>query len=231
MQSTAFQEVVEGISEACEALTIPVVGGNVSFYNESRGADIDPTPVIGMLGLVDSLTRRPPGVGLVEGGRLVLIGTTEPELSGSRWARAKGHRGGRLPQLDLAAHTRVADAVRQLVGAGLLQGAHDVASGGLGVALAEMAVRSGVGFSVARVAGAADLFSESPSRVVVCVEPDRLTTVLDVCENAGVPTARIGVAAGDRLTVKDLVDVDLADATSAWRDRLPNALGSGTVAG
>jgi phosphoribosylformylglycinamidine synthase len=224
-----LSEAIDGMSEACRALGTPVVGGNVSLYNESKGADIDPTPVIGMLGVVDALTTPPPGVGLIDGGRLVLIGATQPELSGSLWARSKGHRGGTLPALDLVHHTAVANVVRQLVIGGLLAGVHDVSSGGLGVALAEMAVRSGVGFQVARVADHAELFAESPSRAVACVAPEQLTAVLNVCEQAGVPTARIGVASGDRLTVKGLLDVGLAEATAAWRDRLPHALGSGTI--
>jgi phosphoribosylformylglycinamidine synthase len=226
-----FSEAVDGLSEACRALGLPVVGGNVSFYNESRGRDIDPTPVVGVLGLVERLTSRPPGVGLVDGGRLLLIGVTQPELSGSAWARAKGHRGGTLPGIDYLHHAAVAEVVRRLVTGGLLAGVHDVSCGGLGSALAEMAVRSGLGVRVARVADHAELFSESPSRVVCCVEPDRLPAVESVLEHAGVPFARIGVAGGDRLSVKDLLDVPLAAAVEAWRDRLPRALGAGTTQG
>jgi len=106
-----------------------------------------------------------------------------------------------------------------------------VSSGGLGVALGEMAVRSGIGVNVARVADVAELFSESPSRAVLCVAPDQLTPVLNVLDHAGVPHARIGVATGDRLIVKGLLDVGLADATTEWRDRLPSALGAGTTQG
>lgn len=115
-----FSEAVDGLAEACRALGIPVIGGNVSFYNESGGSDIDPTPVVGMLGVVDSLERRPPGPKLVDGGRLVLIGATDPELGGSAWARQRGVTGGRLPGLDLALHTRVAGVVRKLVDGGML---------------------------------------------------------------------------------------------------------------
>jgi phosphoribosylformylglycinamidine synthase len=226
-----LSEAIDGMGDACRALGIPVIGGNVSLYNESRGENIDPTPVIGMLGLIDDLQRRPPGVGLVEGGRLILVGVTQPELSGSLWARNRGHRSGALPALDLAIHTQVADVVRTLVGGGLLAGAHDVSSGGLGAALGEMAVRSGIGVNVARVADHAELFSESPSRVVLCVGPNDLTPVLNVLEHASVPHARIGVATGDRITVKGLLDVALADATASWRDRIPHALGAGTTQG
>jgi phosphoribosylformylglycinamidine synthase len=184
-----------------------------------------------MLGVVDRLERRPPSVGLVDGSRLVLVGVTQPELSGSAWARAKGHRGGTLPALDLAFHTKVADVVRTLVAGGMVDGIHDVGTGGLGLALAEMAVRSGVGFNVARIHDAAELFSESPSRVVLSVTPDLLQAVLNVCDEAGVPTSRIGVAGGDRLSIKGLLDLSLAEATSTWRDRLPSALGAGTTQG
>ena len=224
-----LSEAIDGMAEACRAFDTPVIGGNVSLYNESQGSNIDPTPVVGMLGVVDRLDRRPPGVGLVEGGRLLLIGVTQPEVAGSRWARARGVRGGRLPALDPAMHLVVADVVRSLVQGGLLRGAHDVSGGGLGVALAEMAVRSGMGVSIARVADAYELFSESPSRVVVCVDPETIGTVESVCADAGVPVARIGVAGGDRITVKGLLDVSLADAVGAWRDTIPSALGAGTA--
>jgi phosphoribosylformylglycinamidine synthase subunit PurL len=224
-----LSEAVDGMAEACTAFGIPVIGGNVSLYNESLGADIDPTPVVGMLGVIDQLDRRPPGVTLVEGGRLLLVGVTQPEVSGSRWARERGHRGGKLPVLDTEMHLKVTDVVRTLVNGGLLAGVHDVGNGGLGVALAEMAARSGLGVNVARVADAPELFSESPSRVVLCVAPDLLTTVENVLMEAGVPASRIGVAGGDRVSVKGLLDLPLSEVAGSWADRIPTALGSGTA--
>jgi phosphoribosylformylglycinamidine synthase len=162
----------------------------------------------------------------------LLVGETAPELSGSQWAADRGHRGrGTLPELDLAAVAAVADVVRELVAAGLVQGAHDVARGGVALALAEMAVRSGVGFTVARMADHAALFSESSGRAVLCIDPEQLRAVLDVLEAHGVPHSRIGVAGGDRMAVKDHFDVALADAVGTYRDRLPDALGSGTTQG
>lgn len=224
-------ESIDGMGDACRSLGIPVVGGNVSLYNESLGRNIDPTPIVGLLGTIDRLDRRPPGVRLTEGGRLVVLGPPADGLAGSRWAWAQGHRGGVLPNLDLDAHERVARATRQLVAGGIVSGAHDVSEGGLGLALAEMAVRSGVGVSVARVADHAELFSEAPSRVLLCVSAEQLTMVERVAESAGVLATRIGAALGDRITVKGLVDVPLADAVAAWRDRLPLALGGGTTQG
>lgn len=227
-----LSETVDGMSEALEAFDVPCVGGNVSLYNESRGQDIDPTPIIGVLGIIDHLDRRPPGVKMVEGGHLLLVGETIAELSGSLWAAERGHRGrGALPALDLDAVSLAAGVVREMVGEGLVLGAHDVARGGVALALAEMAVRSEVGFSVARMADHAALFAESSGRAVLCVAPDHLRTVLDVLEAHGVPHSRIGVAGGDRLVVKDQFDLSMGDAVAAYRDRLPVALGSGTTQG
>ena len=220
-----LSESIDGMAEACLALSLPVVGGNVSLYNESRGRDIDPTPVVGVVGLIDHLDRRPPGVALVEGGQLLLLGTTVPGLGGSLYAlRAHGRRGGPLPALDLGAHARLLEVVCGLAADAVVAGVHDVSEGGLGVALAEMAVRSGVGFTVEGIDGAAALFSESPSRVVVCVVPDRAAEVEARAAAAGVPVTVLGIAGGDRLRVAGMLDVGVAEATEAWRTAIPRAL-------
>jgi phosphoribosylformylglycinamidine synthase len=222
-------ESIAGMGDACRALGIPVVGGNVSLYNESLGRDIDPSPVVGLVGLVDRLQRRPPGVGLVAGGTLVAIGPEPRELAGSRWAWGRGAHGGPPPDLDLGQHRRVADLVRRIVADGLVVGVHDTADG-IGVALAEMAVRSGAGFEV-EVDGADHrwLFAESASRAVLCVEPSDVPAVLAAAEAAEVLARAIGAAGGDRMVVPDLVDVSLDEAVRAWRGHLPDALGAGTV--
>jgi phosphoribosylformylglycinamidine synthase II len=224
-----LSEAIDGMADACRAFGVPVIGGNVSLYNESAGVSIDPTPVIGLLGLVDDLTAVPPGVRLTEGHRILVLGPETANLAGSRWAADRGARGGSLDPLSYEVHTAVADLTRALVTGGLVSGVHDVSVGGLGVALAEMAVASGVGFSVARVADHRALFAEGPSRVVVVVAPEVLANVVAMAEHAGVAAVRLGLATGDRLVVKGLVDVALADATTEWRDRLPLALGSGST--
>jgi phosphoribosylformylglycinamidine synthase len=224
-----LSEAIDGISEACLAFDVPVVGGNVSLYNESRGRDIDPTPIVATLGLIDELVRRPPLPALVEGHRIIQVGDGPVSLSGSEWARRRGHADGALAPLDLHAARKVADVVRGLVSDGVPSGVHDVSSGGVGLALAEMAVSSGVGFTVARIADHGALFGESAGRVLLSVAPEDSPAVLERCEAAGVPTLRLGVAAGDRLVVKDLLDVALDDAVHQWRSRLPEALGSGSV--
>jgi phosphoribosylformylglycinamidine synthase len=220
-----LSDAVDGMGEACRSFGLPVVGGNVSLYNASEGTDIDPTPVVGVLGLVDDLAAVPPGPRLVDGHRVLLVGPEGSGLGGSEWARAVGlDRQGDLPPLDLQAHSDVAALVRGLVADRVVDGVHDVASGGLGLALAEMAVGADVGFRVDGVADHRGLFSEAASRVVVCVAPDREAEVVARAEAAGVPVRVLGDAGGDRLVVEGLVDVGLAEATAAWRDRLPDAL-------
>lgn len=238
-----LSEAVDGMADACRSFGLPVIGGNVSLYNESNGADIDPTPVIGMLGMVDRLERRPPGVGLTDGHKLVLFGeswrggeASSPSLAGSVWAWRRGDRGGQLPTLDLVAHTKVANLVRSLVADDLVSGVHDVSTGGIALAVSEMAVRSGVGCTLDNVPGGAHLLSEAPSRVVLCVDPDRVGEVHRRHVDAGVPATFLGEAGGDQITMRQrggqpLVDLSLDEAIAAWRSRLPEAFGAGTVQG
>ncbi|HUR48335.1 MAG TPA: phosphoribosylformylglycinamidine synthase subunit PurL [Acidimicrobiales bacterium] len=219
-----LSESIDGMAGACRALGVPVIGGNVSLYNESLGKNIDPTPVVGMLGLIDELTRRPPGMTFTEGGTVLLLGETEPNLAGSAWAdRIHGHRGGELPALDLELHKRLVELVVSLVTEDVVAGAHDVADGGLGVALAEMAFASGIGFTV-QVVDHAHLFSESPSRVIVCAAPDRAKEIEVRAASAGIAVSTLGTAGGRRLIVEGLVDLDLQVATTHWRDVVPSHL-------
>jgi phosphoribosylformylglycinamidine synthase subunit PurL len=219
--------VVDGMAEACRALGVPVVGGNVSLYNESRGRDIDPTPVVGTLGVVDRLDRRPPGVRLAEGDHVLLVGPRSSELGGSRWAAATLNDGrplGPLPALDLKVHTAVAGVVRSLVAEGVASGVHDVADGGLAVALGELVARSGVGLRLAGIGATGELFSEAPSRVVVAAPAPAVAGVARRCGDTGVPVVDLGTAGGDRLVVEGLVDLPVAHVVAAERDTLPAAM-------
>jgi phosphoribosylformylglycinamidine synthase II len=222
-----LSEAVDGMAETCRAFGVPVVGGNVSLYNESHGRDIDPTPVVGVLGVVDRLERRPPGPGLVDGSALVLVGPepAQPSLAGSRWAWERGGRGGVLPLLDTDRHRAVADLVRAAVIDGLASGVHDVAEGGVGLAVAEAAVAGGVGAQIAGVDGHRALFGESPSRAIVCVAPDGLADLADRARSGGVPLRSLGPVGGDRLVVDGLLDVAVSALRAAWRHRLPSAFG------
>ncbi len=238
-----LSESVDGMSEACVALGVPVIGGNVSLYNESDGTDIDPTPVIGTLGLIDRLAAPPPGVTLIEDASLVLLDASvgastgwrsPPSLAGSRWAvECRGHRRGTLPVLDLRGHRGLVELVTELVGEDMassgvepsdrmVAGIHDVSAGGLGVALCELAVRSGLGLRVAGIADHHELFTEAPSRVVVCTT--RHTELIARAAGAGVGFRVLGSTGGDRVVVDGLFDLGVAEATAAWRDRLPSLL-------
>ncbi len=233
-----LSEAIDGMAQACLALSLPVVGGNVSLYNESRGRDIDPTPVVAVVGMVDRLVSPPPGAGLVAGTRLVVLGADPDTLSGSQWAWRQGHKAGSPPALDLDAHRAVCDLVRDLVADGLVLGVHDTADGGLGVALAEMVAASGVGVTV-RVPDGADhrwLFGETPSRFVLSVDPAAVGELHRRHVAADVPAAVVGDAGGDRLTIEGLagganVEAPVADVVAAWRGTLPALLGQGTTQG
>jgi phosphoribosylformylglycinamidine synthase subunit PurL len=230
------------MAESCRALGLPIIGGNVSFYNESGGADIDPTPVLGVLGLVDVVRAAPPGMGWSDGDTVVLLGPRwarsgaggeeEPfPLEGSRWAtERRGHRAGTLPGLDLELHGAacafVAGLVSPVVGGSteppVVGAVHDVSSGGLGVALAEMAVAGRTGAHVA-VIEAAELFSELPSRFVVSTPmPDELCAR---AEAAGVAAVTLGRAGGPDFVVDGLVDVPVAALIEAHEGNLAAALG------
>jgi phosphoribosylformylglycinamidine synthase len=224
-----FSEVVEGMSTACEALGIPVIGGNVSFYNASNDADIDPTPVAGVLGLIDELHDAPPRTALRAGDDIVVLGTVRPELGGSEWAAVvHGLDGGLPPAADLERARRTHDVVASLVRDRAVNGVHDVSDGGLAVTLAEMAIAGEVGARVEltfeECTPAEACFAESASVVVLSVDPANSASVSSQAAAAGVEAKVIGTAAGDRVIATGAFDVSLQDASTTWRDAIPNLM-------
>src|SRR5699024_2273413 len=161
-----LSESIDGLAAACAAFELPVVGGNVSLYNETDGQNIDPTPVIVLLGLVDDLATVPPAITQREGDVLVLLGVAadgpEPSLAGSAAVWAEGSRGGELPAFEGSDIARTASLVRDLVTSGVVYGVHNVSDGGLAVALAEMAIGGEVGARITGVPSYGHLFSERP---------------------------------------------------------------------
>lgn len=223
-----FTEATDGMAEACTALGIPVVGGNVSFYNESFGVDIHPTPVVGVVGIIDPFDgMAPPGLSLHDGEHVVMLGTTRAELGGSEWAAiVHGCAGGMPPAVDLMEAKRLHELVTSLVAERMVGAVHDCSDGGLGVALAEMAISGGVGVRIDLqnlatqrsdpLHPAMVLFSESASRVVLGVTAAGLGEVLARAGSAGVPATVLGEAEGDRFVVNGAIDFPLDAVAQAW---------------
>ena len=219
-----LSQAIDGITEACRALSIPVVGGNVSLYNESSGIDIDPTPVVAIAGLIDELERKPPSLVWEEGDTIVLLGDPVLSLAGSRWASERGgRRGGRLLPVDWNAHLALMGLVHGLVAAessprtasGLVSAVHDVSSGGIAVALAECALASGIGARIEGTFGPVQLFSETPSRALVATRGPQ--SLRDAAKSVGVPTRELGAVGGGRFVVGPAIDLDIVELAQASR--------------
>ncbi|WP_262347555.1 phosphoribosylformylglycinamidine synthase subunit PurL [Nocardioides dongxiaopingii] len=234
-----FAEACRGLKDACLELGIPVTGGNVSLYNQTAENAILPTPVVAVLGVVDDVTRRTPSAwpsveGEQPGHRVLLLGETREELSGSEWAHVvHGHLGGLPPAVDLAAEKRLAELLHE---AGqqlqLLTGAHDLSDGGLAQALVEASISNMCGVEVALDGVHADpfvaLFSESTARVLVSVAADDVDRLVELAGRHGVPLTDLGRTGGDVLAVghagADLFDVNLLELRSRWMATLPLAM-------
>jgi phosphoribosylformylglycinamidine synthase subunit PurL len=226
-----FTEAVRGLADACLALGVPVTGGNVSFYNQTAGAAIHPTPVAGVLGVHDDVRWRLRAAFTQAGRSVVLLGRTEDELGGSLWAHAlHGHLGGRPPAVDLDAERALATVLAGAASRGLLEAAHDLSDGGLAVALAECCLAGGQGCAVALPGDAFTyLFSESAARAVVAVAPGAQEEFAGLCAAAGVPASVIGVTGGSTLEVSGGFTIGLAELADAHRGTLPALFGGGPV--
>ncbi|MGH2829315.1 MAG: phosphoribosylformylglycinamidine synthase subunit PurL [Actinomycetota bacterium] len=224
-----FAEAVAGMGEACLALGTPVTGGNVSFYNETDGASIHPTPIVGMLGLMEDAGARTGIAFRAPGDVVVMLGETFDELGGSEYAWAlHGHLGGEPPRLDLASENALVDLLAGLCERRLLCSAHDCSEGGIGVCLAESAIACGIGATLATDTGLAPhewLFSESASRAIVTCDPAQRDPVLAAAAAAGVPANVIGTVGGEALDLDGILRIPVADLDRAWRGALPELLG------
>lgn len=235
-----FSQAVDGLSDGCLELGVPVTGGNVSFYNQTGDQPIFPTPVVGVLGIIDDVARRIPSGWQDPGENIYLLGVTSTELSGSQWAGTiHGHLGGRPPAVDLAQEKKLAELLHAASQQSLVSSAHDLSSGGLSQALAESVMRFGVGARVwlneiqerDGVDAATALFSESTGRVIVSVPREDDVKFRGLCEGRGYPVLRIGVtdaaADGDApsLEVQGLFTVPLAELRDLSTSTLPDAFG------
>ncbi|HEV7566046.1 MAG TPA: phosphoribosylformylglycinamidine synthase subunit PurL [Microbacteriaceae bacterium] len=243
-----FSQAVEGLSDGCLELEIPVTGGNVSFYNQTGDTPIFPTPVVGVLGVIDDVARRIPSGWQDEGNNIYLLGVTREELDGSAWAgTVHGHLGGRPPAVDLGREKQLAALLRAGSLESLIASAHDLSDGGLAQALAESVMRFGVGARVwiteimerDGVDAATALFSESTGRVIVSVPREDDVKFRGLCDGRGYPVLRIGVTdasgvggesgsgAANRsvLEVQDEFTVGLEELRATHRSTLPEHFG------
>jgi phosphoribosylformylglycinamidine synthase II len=218
-----FAEAVRGIVDGCRALAVPVCGGNVSFYNQTGDVAINPTPVIGVLGIHPDVTARTPMGFAAAGDVVLLLGETREELSGSEWAwTAHRHLGGLPPVVDWAGER----ALHAVLALGGLASAHDLSTGGLASALTESALRRGLGATVDLGEDPfVALFSESAGRALVSVAPEQLEVLEQRCADAGLACRRLGVVGGDALVFPGVGELPLADLRVAHEGTLPALFG------
>jgi phosphoribosylformylglycinamidine synthase II len=229
----SFSEVIDGMAEACAAFNTPVVSGNVSFYNETEGRGVLPTPVIGMVGLIEDVKRViQPGF-KTPGDVIALLGVTREDLSTSQYSAIAGNSNGagRVPELDLKAELAVQAACLGAAEKSLLRSAHDCSDGGLAVALAECCFsslnRRSVGADI-DLTGEYDLavrlFSETPSRIIVSFEPTVRDEVERIAADAGCPMTVLGKVTSNSLRIEsegeEVIQLEVAEMEHAWRSSL-----------
>jgi phosphoribosylformylglycinamidine synthase len=243
-----FKEAVEGLSEGCLAFGIAVTGGNVSFYNETEGLPIQPTPVLGIVGVLEDAAKViTPGFKSA-GDAVILIGETREELGGSEYLEVvHGRKDGPAPAVDLAREKAVHEVCLEANDAGWIKSAHDPSDGGLAVCIAECAFHSadgkagvdagesagrlgceldlGVGPGADVLSPDALLFGESQSRIVVTTNEEDAPKVLELAAKKGVPAAVIGTVGGASIKIaragRTLVDVTVREARRLWMDAIP----------
>lgn len=230
-----FSQAVDGIADGCYELGIPVTGGNVSFYNQTGDQPIHPTPLIGVLGIIDDVARRIPSGWQDLGQNIYLLGTTATELSGSAWADViHNHLGGRPPAVDLEREKALAGLLQAGAQQELISSAHDLSAGGLAQALVEAVTRFGVGARVwiteimdrDGVDAATALFSESSGRVIVTVPREDDVRFRGLCEGRGYPVMRIGVTDVEpTLEVQHYFSISVSELRATVRGTLPAAFG------
>ena len=226
-----FEQAVTGLAEACRTFAIPVTGGNVSFYNDTEGLSIHPTPVLGIVGLIDDIRKAVRPGFRAAGDAVVLIGESFEEVGGTEYLRiVHGREAGAPPAIDLEQEKRNQECLLDLIDAGLVRSAHDLSEGGLAVALAECAFKSEdkTGCQIDLEDGLREdalLFGESQSRMVMTCRRANLGRVLELAAARGVPARAIGRVGGDAIAVsrkgREILRVPVETGFRAWKDSLP----------
>ena len=227
-----FREAVAGMGEACRFFNTPVTGGNVSFYNESPNASVFPTPVIGMLGLMDDAARAVTSHFRDDGDVIIELGTNRGHIGGSEYlAVVHGITAGDAPALDLAREKRLHEVLIEAAGAGILKSAHDCSEGGIAVALAESCIGDGIHPIGAEIDIVADglrsdflLFGEDQSRAVVSASAANGHRVMEIARKHGLESAVIGRVGGMRLAIGSEIDVDVREIGRGYMDSIGTSM-------
>nr|WP_276534776.1 phosphoribosylformylglycinamidine synthase subunit PurL [Cutibacterium modestum] len=225
-----FDETILGLVDGCRELGVPVTGGNVSLHNRTGDESIRPTPLVGVLGVIDDVHRRIPSAFAHDGDAVVLLGTTKCEFGGSVYEDVihAGHLGGMPPMPHLDAEKALAAVMVEASKRGLLSSAHDLSDGGLAQALVESCLQGGLGVSVSLPEGEPSvmLFSESPARAIVSLSGADYREFKELCQEHGVPVARIGeVIDHGEFEVNGLFSLPCEEIERAWRRPIPGAMG------
>ncbi|RXT05371.1 phosphoribosylformylglycinamidine synthase subunit PurL [Ammoniphilus sp. CFH 90114] len=224
-----IEKAADGISEACRQLDTPVIGGNVSLYNETNGVAIYPTPTIGMVGLIDDMDHITTQSFKAEGDIILLLGETKAEVGGSEYQKLQLRRiEGRPPQIDLEVEKKLQQLTLEAIRKGLVKSAHDLAEGGLAVAVAESAISGNIGAEVdlsTDLRPDLALFSETQSRILLTATAADAEEIQTLANSYGVPVAKLGNVSGDQLTIRvngqAIIQQPLSKAKTAWKDAIP----------
>ncbi len=225
---------LSGISQAARALSIPVISGNASLYNESAGTAVQPTPITGTLGILDDVTLHARSAFQDAGDAVVLLGADTPwdHLDGLAGSEALETLYGLIvgtPRLDLELEVRLQQLCRNLIRRGMVKSAHDISNGGMAVAISESAVQGKIGVEITTPAPSgcidriAALFGESQSRIILSASPSNVEAIINAASDANVPACTIGNVGGDRISIADMVDLPLADAEDVWLNAFERA--------
>jgi phosphoribosylformylglycinamidine synthase len=219
-----FAETVRGLADGCLEMGLPVTGGNVSFYNQTGSTAILPTPVIGVLGVIDDVRTRTPMSFKSAGLELFLLGETDGNLSGSEWAYIHGMRGGVAPIADLQREMRLIELLVAGNKSALFTAAHDLSQGGLAISLIEMVLRHRVGATITLGNPGIDLLSETPGRVIVAVESGKVATLQKLAADHSIALAKIGTTGGDALVINE-ASISLSELHSAHTETFKKLFG------
>jgi phosphoribosylformylglycinamidine synthase len=232
-----FQQAVHGLADGCATLGVPVTGGNVSFYNQTGSTAIHPTPVVGVLGVIDDVSNRIPTGFQNVGDTVLLLGSTREELDGSEWAHVvHRHLGGRPPVVDLEAERSLATLLKEAARAREISSAHDLSEGGLAQALVEACLIGGsqggddpgLGADVTLPGDSfVELFSESAARVLITVPANAVTGLTVRCNTLGVPVRTLGTVTDSNqgLTIQGVGTLSCDELRAAWEGTLPALFG------